>query len=288
MSGRSSMRTPPIVVKVGGAMLDQPDGADALISALGERRGDDAAGAIIVHGGGKAVDRQLARLGLPTERREGIRITPPEQMEQIAGVLAGSMNTALVGRLLARGLRPVGLTLSDGGVCRVQRATRYPFDAGRVGEVVGGDPALLRHLVDGGFLPVMSSIGIDAAGESLNVNADDAAAAVARLVGASALLLLTDVPGVLGPDGRVVESLDAAQADAWIADGTISGGMIVKVRGALVAAEGAGGSVGAVVVASWNDRVAIRRILDGLPAGTRISAPVALAPCPGDDRAHHA
>lgn len=269
-SSAAPARRGPIVIKVGGAMLDEPSGSDALIDVLREPR--DAPGVVLVHGGGKAVDRQLARLGMTTERREGIRITPPEQMEQIAGVLAGSMNTALVGALSARGIPAVGLTLSDGFTCRVQLSRRYAFDAGRVGEIVDGDPRLIRHLLAGGFMPVLSSIGTDPAGEALNVNADDAAAAVARILGASSLLLLTDVPGVLGPDGRLVESLDGEQADAWIADGTISAGMIVKVRGAFAAVDAAAGEVGSVVIASWNDSQALRRLLDGRPAGTRFAA----------------
>jgi len=260
----------PIVVKVGGAMLDDPACADPLIEAL--RRHHSGPGIVLVHGGGKAVDRQLSRLGMTSERRDGIRVTPPEQMEQIAGVLAGVMNTALVGRLSARGVPAVGLTLSDGHTCIVELSKRYDFDPGRVGDIVGGDPNLIRHLLGGGFMPVLSSIGIDAQGSPLNINADDAAVAVARIVGASALLLLTDVPGVRGPDGAIVDTLDTARAGAWIADGTISGGMTVKVRSALAAVEAAGGEVGCVIIASWSDADAIRAILEGGHAGTRFVA----------------
>jgi len=264
----------PIVIKVGGAMLDEPHAADAMLDAVvaAHRRHGAGPGVIIVHGGGKAVDRQLDRVGLPTERREGIRITPPEQMDQIAGVLAGVINTSLVGHFTSRGVPAVGLGLSDGLCCRVELDRSFAFDPGRVGEIVGGDGRLLSHLLAGGFLPVMSSIGLDATGGLLNVNADDAAAAVAALVGASALLLLTDVPGVRGPAGTILESIDRATAEAWIADGTISGGMIVKVRGALEAAEHAGASVGRVVIASWTDANVLDRLLAGGTGGTRVGA----------------
>lgn len=274
---RTSNRIAPIVIKVGGALLDDPQAVPALIDAVvaaHQRALAQAPGVVIVHGGGKAVDRQLERIGVQSERRDGIRITPPDQMDQIAGVLAGVMNTALVGHFTARGVPAVGLGLSDGLCCRVEVARDYTFDPGRVGDVVGGDGRLLTHLIAGGFLPVMCSIGLDSQGGLLNVNADDAAAAVAGLLGASTLLLLTDVPGVRGPDGAIVASIDRAQADAWIADGTISGGMIVKVRGALDAAESAGASVGRVVIASWSDPAALRAILGGADAGTRVVARV--------------
>jgi len=266
----------PIVVKVGGALLDDPTAIQAMLDVIvgSSRLGHDA-GVIIVHGGGKAVDRQLDRLGMMSQRREGIRVTPPDQMDQIAGVLAGVINTSLVGHFVARGVPAVGLGLSDGLCCRVEPARDYAFDPGRVGEVIGGDGRLLTHLLDGGFVPVMCSIGLDPNGGLLNVNADDAAAAVAAIVGASTLLMLTDVPGVRGADGRIAESLDRSTAEAWIANGTISGGMIVKVRGALDAAEHAGASVGRVLIASWNEPAEIARILSGGHAGTRMAAPPA-------------
>lgn len=262
----------PIVIKVGGSLLDDGSAVHGMLDLVIAAASEGGPGVVIVHGGGKAVDRQLDRSGLTSERREGIRITPPDQMDQIAGVLAGVINTELVGHFIARGVSAVGLGLSDGLCCRVQMARRYAFDPGRVGEVVGGDPRLLHHLLAGGFLPVMCSIGLDAEGGLLNVNADDAAAAVARLLGASTLLLLTDVPGVRGPDGTIVPSIDRATAEAWIADGTISGGMIVKVRGALEAAENAGSGVGRVVIASWSAPAALRVILGGGEAGTRVVA----------------
>ncbi|MBX3355598.1 MAG: acetylglutamate kinase [Phycisphaeraceae bacterium] len=280
------------VIKVGGALLDDPLATRAMLDAVVEaaRHGsrsaaaearprvkareamDSANGIIIVHGGGRAVDRQLERMGLGTERRDGIRITPPEQMDQIAGVLAGVINTALVGHFTSRGVPAVGLGLTDGLCCRVEVARRYAFDPGRVGEITGGDGLLLQHLLQGGFLPVMSSIGLDPDGGLLNVNADDAAAAVAALVGASTLLLLTDVPGVRGLDGEIVPSIDRAQAESWIGEGVISGGMTVKVRGALDAAEHAGSAVGRVLIASWNDPATLREILTGGHAGTRVIA----------------
>ena len=259
--------TGPLVVKLGGALLDDAARFPGVFDALARMHQLHPGGLVVVHGGGKAVDRQLDRLGLRTERREGIRITPPEVVEQVAAVLAGSMNTQLLGLLLSRGVSAVGLTLSDGHLSRAAKATRFGFDPGRVGELLGGDGALVAHLLAGGYLPVLSSIAVCEAGGFLNVNADDAAAQLAGILGASGLLLLTDVPGVRGADGRVIPEIDADAAEALIADGTVSGGMIAKVRGALDAAARAGVPV---VIAGWADPAALESLAAGASVGTRV------------------
>lgn len=243
----------PVVVKVGGTLLDEPEKHRATLDGIvllhenARRRGS---GVILVHGGGVLVDRHLARLGITTERIDGIRVTPPDVVEEIVGVLAGRVNTRLVGLLAGSGARTVGLSLGDGGLCACRKATRYAFDPGAVGEIVSGDPGVTDALIAAGFLPVISSIGLDAHGGFLNINADDAAAAVALVTHASDLVLLTDVPGVLGRDGAVIPTLDEAHINALIADGTIAGGMIAKVRGALEAATKSGAPV---TIASWKD-----------------------------------
>lgn len=216
--------TRPVVIKLGGALLDEPHAHAAAFDALATCVRETPA--VLVHGGGKAVDRQLQQLGLVSEKREGIRLTPPEHMDQITGVLAGQMNARLVGLLLARGVKAVGLTLGDGFITAARTTTRYAFDVGRVGEVTGGDMALLHTLLKAGFVPVLSSIAIDAHGETLNVNADEAAAAIARLLPASRLALLTDVPGVKDATGSVMPKLDAARCQSMIDSGAITGGMI--------------------------------------------------------------
>jgi acetylglutamate kinase len=261
--------TGPLVVKLGGALLDDAARFPGVFDALARMHQLHGGGLVIVHGGGKAVDRQLDRLGLRTERRDGIRITPPEVVEQVTAVLAGAMNTQLLGLLLSRGVSAVGLTLSDGHLSRATKASRFPFDPGRVGEIVGGDGALVGHLLAGGYLPVLSSIAVCEAGGFLNVNADDAAAQLAGIVGASGLLLLTDVPGVRGADGAVIPELDEERAEALVADGTVTGGMIAKVRGAVDAARRAGVPV---VIASWADPAALEALAAGASVGTRVTA----------------
>lgn len=259
----------PLVVKLGGALIDDARAMRATVAAIGALEAVAPGSTVIVHGGGSAVDRQLARLGMETRRHEGIRITPPEQMEQIAGVLAGATNARLTGALLAEGVRAVGMTLASGGLTRARVAVREGVDLGRVGEIDGGCADAVLALLDRGFVPVVSSIAADAHGEPLNVNADDAAAAVARIVGARALVLLTDVPGVRGADGQVLERLDRGAAESLIACGAISGGMIPKVRGAIDAAERCGAPA---VIAGWADPSALATIAAGGAAGTACTA----------------
>jgi len=265
----------PLVVKLGGAALDDPAAAPWVWSAIArmhEAHSRDGGGVVLVHGGGKAVDRMLDRLGMPTERRDGIRLTPADQIDPIVGVLAGSMNKSLVGWLQRHGTRSVGLCLGDGGLCAVRTTQRYAFDAGRVGEVIGGDPHLVKALLCAGLLPVISSIGLDVDGTALNVNADEAAAGIAKVVDASGLILLTDVAGVLDRTGTLIPRLDAAQVEAAIADGTIAGGMIPKVRGALEAAQSCGAPV---TIAGWNRAEDLDALALGGTAGTTILPDIA-------------
>jgi len=190
-------------------------------------------------------------------------------MEQIAGVLAGCLNTTLVARLVAAGVGAVGLSLSDGFLTQCEPRSAPNFDLGRVGSVVGGSSSIVQVLLRGGFLPVICSIGSDAAGHLLNVNADDAATAIARIIRPRLLVFLTDVSGVRSPSGSTAKRLTSADAAAWISNGTISGGMIPKVRGALEAAQR---SHTPVVIASWREANLLERLDRGEEVGTRVIA----------------
>ena len=162
------------------------------------------------------------------------------------------------------------MRLGDGGLTSARRSQRHGVDVGSVGEVVDGDPSLIDTLHAGGFLPVVASIAFDDDGAPLNVNADEAAAALARVVGARALLLLTDVPGVLDASGTLIPRLDAAAIDALIADGTVHSGMVPKLRGALEAAADAGCPA---CIAGWADTDALgQALLDGRLPGTVVVA----------------
>lgn len=264
----------PVVVKLGGALLDHPAAFAAVVDTAAAMHATRKGSVVIVHGGGNAVDRQLTRAGFTTTKREGIRITPPDQMTHIASTLGGEVNQRIVGALLARGADAVGLSLADGHTAHADKATRLGFDAGRVGEIDGGNPRLLRLLLGGGFLPVISSIAMDENGELLNVNADDAAAAIASIAGASSLLFLTDVSGVLDAQGQLIASLTQVQAQALIEDGTLHGGMVPKIRSALETAQSTGIPV---MIAGWRDPEVLARIAGGAPAGTVVSPGLSLS-----------
>ncbi len=256
------------VVKLGGALLDDGDALAATLASVAALHRAQPGSVVVVHGGGSAVDRHLDRLNMATVKRDGIRLTPPDQMIEIASVLSGRVNTAIVAGLLARSAQAVGLSLADGFLASASKSTRFDFDAGRVGEVSDGDPKLLLTLLSAGFLPVISSVAVDAQGELLNVNADDAAAAVAKIASATRLIFLTDVSGVLDQDGRLIPRITASLAEKLIADGTIRGGMLPKVRNALETAEAIGIPV---VIAGWQEHDILSRLARSEVVGTTLT-----------------
>lgn len=259
----------PLVVKIGGAGVDAPEKAGALWDALKRAHALLGGRLVLVHGGGRAVDAHLDRLGFKTERREGIRITPADQVAEIAAVLAGRVNKSLVGAIQTHGLKAVGLCLGDGMAVNTIKADQYSFDPGCVGRVAGGDPALLQSLIGAGFLPVLCSIGLDEAGAFLNVNADDAAAGIAAVLGARGVVLLTDVAGILDEQGQRIERITPAEIARLIERGVITGGMIPKATAAARAAAMAGA---AATIASWNEPEDLVRLARGQMAGTQVSA----------------
>lgn len=250
----------PVVVKVGGALLDDADARASFLDRVREAQ-EQGRELVLVHGGGAAVDRHLRRIGVETERIDGIRITPPSLMPEIAGVLAGDVGTMLVADLRRRGVTAVGLRLGDDPGIRTSLLDA-DFDPGAVGTVTGGRADLIATVLRTGATPVIASIGFLANGDPVNVNADDAAAGVAGALDAAALLLLTDVPGVLDARGETIPELDAGLIELLLAEGTIQGGMIPKVRSALATAEASGTPV---VIAHWADPAVL---LDPLLATT--------------------
>lgn len=271
------MTTGPVVIKLGGAAIDDAHAIAPLWDAIATLTGTCAGGVVLVHGGGAAVDAHLARLNMVSERRAGLRVTPDNQIGEVVAVLRGSVNTRLVGLLCARGVAAVGLGLSDGGACVCEKHEPDGVDLGRVGKVAGqtepGDTntsrgGLWRELLATGHVPVLCSIGLDIRGEPLNVNADDAASAVAGILHASMLVLLTDVPGVLDRDGSIIETTDHDGIERRIADGTIVGGMIPKARAAAASAEASGVPT---VIASWKHLDRFASLGRGSHPGTQIT-----------------
>ena len=252
----------PLVVKLGGRALDAPGAASEFAEALA------ALGrpAVVVHGGGAEVTQWCLRLGLEARFADGLRVTDATTLEVVAAVLAGLANKRLVAALRARGVDAVGLSVLDGGVLDVRPHARASA-LGAVGEVVGADASLLRTLLATGRTPVLASLGAHEGG-LLNVNADDAAAAVAAALGAAELVLLSDAPGLeLG--GEVVRELPAAAIDGALARPEVEGGMRPKLRAA-AAALAAG--VARAHIASWNGPATLASLLDGEGAGTTLLA----------------
>jgi acetylglutamate kinase len=253
----SAHRRETVVVKLGGETLGQQHAAlQGVAQAAGRYR------LVIVHGGGKRLSAWLGRLGIESSWHEGRRVTDDIALEVAVAVLGGVVNTELVAALVALGTDAIGLTGIDGGLLIAERVP----ELGRVGRVTGARTAALEALLDRGSVPVIAPLALDAAGEICNVNADEVAGGLAAALHAR-LVLLTDTPGVLDGDGRVVVSLDAPAVNRLITDGVISGGMIPKVRSALAVV--AAGSP-EVVIADGRGADGLRRSLEDASYGTRI------------------
>lgn len=195
---------------------------------------------VVVHGGGPQIGRLLERLDISCEFVEGMRVTSPEVMDVVQMVLVGQVNASIVGLINSLGGRAVGINGHDGLLTQAERMqitrqgqTDQPpeiIDIGLVGKVVKVNPQVLHALEHGRFIPVIAPVGVGPAGESLNINADLVASAMAAGLRASKLVLLTDTPGVLGPDGELAAELSAARARQLMDSGAITGGMIPKLN----------------------------------------------------------
>jgi acetylglutamate kinase len=185
---------------------------------------------VIVHGGGPQIGRTLERLGVESTFVDGLRVTDDQTMEVVEMVLGGVVNREIVALVQQGGGRAIGLTGSDGAMIRVTRRLVEDRDLGRVGKVMAVDPAPIAAVADADFIPVIAPIGVDDDDVTHNVNADEAAGAVARALDAEKLILLTDVEGVLDTRGGLISQLSVTEARKHIEEGTIQGGMIPKVR----------------------------------------------------------
>jgi len=220
-----------VVIKVGGNELDDSQFVQRFVAALARMLDPRP---VLVHGGGKEIAALQKQLGLQPVFVEGLRITDAESLGVVEMVLSGSVNKRLVAKLVSAGASAIGLSGVDLGLIRVEKMTHPAGDLGLVGAVREVNARALWGLLELGMLPVISPISLGYDGQTYNVNADHAAVGIARGLGARALLMVTNVPGVMA-GGRVIERLGAAEAEALIADGTIGGGMVPKVRSALEA-----------------------------------------------------
>jgi acetylglutamate kinase len=226
-----------IVIKYGGHAMTEPElrasfAVDVvLLKYIGLRP-------VIVHGGGPQIGETLERLGISSRFVDGLRVTDDATMEVVEMVLGGRINREIVELVNRGGGRAVGLTGNDAGMLQVRRKLRAGEDIGRVGEVEHVDPAPIRAVAEAGFIPVIAPIGVDAGGTTHNVNADEAAGAIARALRAEKLILLTDVEGVKDAGGRLVRQLSEAEARKLVDERTIREGMIPKVECCLDALRG--------------------------------------------------
>jgi acetylglutamate kinase len=218
-----------VVIKYGGSAMANEDLRSSfaldvvLLETVGLRP-------VIVHGGGPQIGSTLGRLGIETRFVDGLRVTDDATMEVVEMVLGGKVNREIVALIQEAGGQAIGLTGSDGNMIRVTRRLEDDRDLGRVGRVVEVDPSPIEAVAAAGFIPVIAPVGVDADGVTHNVNADEAAGAVASALVAEKLILLTDVDGVLGGDGDLIHQLTAEQANKLISEGTIREGMIPKVE----------------------------------------------------------
>ena len=230
---------------------------------------------VVVHGGGPQIEAALKRLGLRGEFIQGMRVTDAPTMQAVEWVLSGEVQQQIVGLINQAGGKAVGLSGRDGGLLQAKKLAlpdaAHPgafIDLGQVGDVVSVDTAIVRRLQDAGCIPVISPVGVGAHNESYNINADVVAARMATALQAEKLLMLTNISGVLDADGHLLTRLSAARIDTLIADGTISGGMIPKISGALDAAKA--GVQAVHIVDGRVPHVLLLEILTGQAFGTMI------------------
>lgn len=254
-----------LLVKLGGTLLESDESRSSLarqltrLQATGHRL-------VVVHGGGKRLSRYLAGLDHKSEFRGGLRVTPPEIMDAVLRVLAGSVNRQLVAELQGAGARAVGLTGIDAGTVQ---ASQLAPELGLVGKVERVDPDLLDTLTDRGFLPAVACIAGGADGSIFNVNADQMAAACAAGLAADQVVFLTDVGGVLDERGKTIPKLSASEAESLIAEGVAKGGMEAKLRAAISALTG---GIERVSIVNGHEPDILARALEGVAAGSELSA----------------
>lgn len=256
------MNQRPLVIKLGGAVLSSTETLTQLFKTVSNYQQQAQRSLVIIHGGGYLVDELMAKLQLETVKKEGLRVTPKDQIGYITGALAGTANKMLQGQAMRNGVNAMGLSLADGGLCKI---TQLNPELGNVGLATAGDATILNAVLATQVTPIISSIGITAEGELMNVNADQAAVAVATALDAD-LVLLSDVAGVLDGEKQLIASLDSEQAELLIQQKVITDGMIVKVRAALEAAQELGR---AIEVASWRSPEKLAELFIGNSIGTQ-------------------
>jgi len=264
-----------VVVKYGGHAMGEEETAKSFARDIVLME-QTAINPVVVHGGGPQIGEMLKRLGIKSEFAAGLRITDAATIEIVEMVLAGSINSQIVGFINEAGGKAVGLTGKDGNMVLARKVSRTVFDPGSniekivdlgfVGEPEKIDTTVLAQILGRDLIPVLAPLAASAQGGTYNVNADTFAGAIAGALKAKRLLLLTDVPGVLDKSNKLIKQLSPDDARALIADGTISGGMIPKVETCIYALEA--GVEGVVILDGKVPHAVLLELLTDHGAGT--------------------
>jgi acetylglutamate kinase len=268
------MNNGSMIVKIGGGPVRDAKALECLaaeILASADIMANDGSPATgvsvaIVHGGGADVSDLSRKLGIESAFSDGVRMTGDDEMDVVDMVLCGLVNKRLVRQLTAAGVRAVGISGADGSLFVGARIVNSTGELSRTAHVSGVDPDIVVRLWEAGYVPVIASPGSDEQGNAVNINADEAAFAVGSAVGATTIVFLSDVPGVHGPDGEVIAGLEIAQAERLIREGTVTAGMVAKLRssaGAIAA------GVDHVVIGSYEQPGDLSRLVSG-QTGTTI------------------
>ena len=268
-----------ILIKFGGHAMGKADyvnafAADiALLDQVGARP-------VVVHGGGPQIGEMLKKLQIESSFIDGLRVTDEATISVVEMVLAGSINKALVAAIAGAGGRAVGVSGKDGGLITARKlmavakasdsAIQQAVDLGFVGEPSHVDVTVLNALMQHHLIPVVAPVGSGEDGKTYNINADTAAGAIAAALSATRMLMLTDVTGVLDKNGKLISSLTINQAEALIHDGTVSGGMIPKVKTCIDAVQG--GAEGAVIMDGRAPHALLVELFTEHGMGTMITA----------------
>lgn len=254
-----------MIVKIGGVPARDGSALQALAAEIRAgvptaTPGGDAISIAIVHGGGADVSELSRRLGIESTFSDGIRMTGDDEMDVVDMVLCGLVNKRLVRALEASGIRAVGISGADGALFVGTPVTDEHGVRSRTAHVSAVNPDIVNQLWAGGYVPVIASPGADEHGGAVNINADEAAFAIGGAVGAATIVFLSDVPGVQGSSGEIFTSLGIPDAERLIEDGTVSGGMVAKIRssaGAIAA------GVDHIVIGSYESPGDLSRLVSG-------------------------
>ena len=236
-----------VVVKIGGSLAIDEDKLEQFVSAVASIPASEYR-VVVVHGGGKDINENIALLKEEPRFLDGLRVTTPSIMKMVEMTLSGHVNKKLVRMLLEKGAKAVGISGVDGMLFQAEKL-QGPNDLGQVGDIKKVNSALVDDLLSHGWVPVVSPISFGT-GCAFNVNADTAASELAVALKADQFVLISDVPGVLDQAKQVIPGLDQEKIEQLISEGVISGGMIPKVRASL---ESISRGLRSIHIVGWKD-----------------------------------